>query len=47
MYDPKYNINKEIEKEIREMFVNSRVYRTTLPRSNKIIESQKAGKTIV
>lgn len=47
MYDPKFNINKEIEKEIREMFVNSRVYRTTLPRSNKIIESQKQGKTIV
>ena len=47
MYDPKFNINKEIEQEIRDMFVNSRVYRTTLPRSNKIIESQKQGKTIV
>ena len=29
------------------MFVNSRVYKTTLPRSNKIIESQRHGKTIV
>lgn len=47
MYDPKFNINKEIEAEIREMFVNSRVYKTTLPRSNKIIESQRQGKSIV
>ena len=47
MYDPKYNINKEIEAEIREMFVNSRVYKTTLPRSNKVIESQKQGETII
>lgn len=46
-YDSKYKINIEIEKEIREMFSNSRVYNTKIPRSNKIIESQRLGKTIV
>ena len=47
IYDPKYRINLEIEKQIREMFSNSRVYTTTIPRSNKIIEAQRAGKTII
>jgi len=47
IYDAKYKINLEVEKEIREMFSNSRVYTTLIPRSNKIIESQRAGKTIV
>ena len=35
------------ENEIREMFSNSRVYATHIPRSNKIIEAQKVGKTII
>ena len=47
IYDAKYKVNLEIEKEIREMFSNSRVYATSIPRSNKIIESQKVGKTII
>ena len=47
MYDAKYKIDKEIEDEIRELFKNSRVYTTTIPRSNKILESQKKGKTII
>lgn len=47
IYDPKYRINLEIEKQIREMFSNSRVYTTSIPRSNKIIEAQRAGKTII
>ena len=46
-YDSKYKINTEIENEIREMFSNSRVYATHIPRSNKIIEAQKVGKTII
>lgn len=47
IYDSKYKINKEVEDEIRHLFRNSRVYNTTIPRSNKIIEAQKAGKTII
>ena len=47
IYDAKYKVNKEIEDEIRYLFRNSRVYNTTLPRSNKIIEAQKVGKTII
>lgn len=47
LYDPKYKINKGIEKEIRELFKNSRVYDTHIPRSNNIIEAQKEGKTII
>ena len=47
VYDPKYKVNYEIEEEIREMFATSRVYNTHIPRSNKIIEAQKAGKTII
>ena len=47
IYDAKYKVNKEIEDEIREMFSDSRVYTTTIPRSNKIMESQRVGKTIV
>lgn len=47
IYDPKYKVNVEIEKEIRETFSNSYVYTTTIPRSNKIIEAEKNGKTIV
>ena len=47
IYDAKYKVNLEIEKEIREMFSNSRVYATSIPRSNKVIEAQKAGKTII
>ena len=47
IYDGKYKINQEIEKEIRKTFANSRVYTTTIPRSNKLLESQKAGKTII
>ena len=46
-YDPKYKVEQEIEKEIRELFKNSRVYNTSIPRSNKIMEAQKAGKTII
>ena len=46
-YDSKYKIEKEIEKEIREMFSNSRVYATHIPRSNKVLEAQKKGKTII
>ena len=45
--DSKYRINKEIENEIRDLFKNSRVYSTTIPRSNKIIEAQRKGKTII
>lgn len=47
IYDSKYRVNNEIEEEIRDLFKNSRVYGTTIPRSNKIIEAQKAGKTII
>lgn len=47
MYDSKYKINKEIEEEIRTLFKNSRVYTTTIPRSNAVTESQKKGKTII
>ena len=47
IYDSKYKINLEVEKEIRERFSNSRVYSTIIPRSNKIIEAQKVGKTII
>ena len=47
MYDPKYKINKEIEEEIKYLFRNSRVYDTEIPRSNKIIEAQKKGMTII
>lgn len=46
-YDPKYKINIEIENEIRTLFKNSRVYDTHIPRSNKIMEAQKEGKTII
>lgn len=47
IYDSKYKVNQEIEQEIRKLFTNSRVYNTSIPRSNKIIEAQKAGKTII
>lgn len=46
-YDDKYKIDTQIENEIREMFSNNRVYSTHIPRSNKILEAQKKGKTIV
>lgn len=46
-YDAKYKIELEIEKEIRETFKNSRVYTTQIPRSNKILEAQRVGKTII
>lgn len=47
IYDPKYKINLEVEKEIREMFSNSRVYSTMIPRSNKVIEAQSLGKSVI
>ena len=47
IYDPKYKVNVEVEEEIRNMFSNDRVYSTHIPRSNKIIEAQKEGKTII
>lgn len=47
LYDPKYKINVDIENEIRQTFKNSRVYATHIPRSNKILEAQKEGKTII
>ena len=47
IYDPKYKVNIEVEKEIREKFSDNRVYKTHIPRSNKIIEAQKQGKTII
>ena len=47
MYDSKYKVDKEIEDEIRNLFKNSKVYNTTIPRSNKIIEAQRKGKTII
>ena len=47
IYDSKYKINQDIEKEIRSLFKNSRVYNTSIPRSNKILEAQKEGKTII
>ena len=47
IYDSKYKINTDIENEIRTLFRNSRVYGTHIPRSNKILEAQKEGKTIV
>ena len=47
IYDSKYKVNAEIEAEIREKFSNNMVYKTHIPRSNKIIEAQKAGKTII
>ena len=47
IYDPKYKVNTEVEEEIRNKFSNSRVYTTCIPRSNKVIEAQKVGKTIV
>ena len=47
MYDSRYKINQEIEKEIKQLFMNSRVYTTTIPRSNKVVEAQKVGKTII
>ena len=46
-YDAKYKIDVEIEKEIREMFSDSRVYSTCIPRSNKVLEAQRKGKTII
>ena len=46
-YDAKYKVEKEIEEEIRDTFKNSRVYDTEIPRSNKILESQRAGKTVI
>jgi len=46
-YDAKYKIDKEIEEEIRNLFASSRVYNTIIPRSNKILEAQKRGKTII
>ena len=47
IYDVKYKVEKEIEEEIRELFKNSRVYNTLIPRSNKITEAQRSGKTII
>ncbi len=47
MYDSKYKINKEIEEEIRQLFKNSVVYHTAIPRSSKIIEAQKKNLTII
>ena len=47
IYDSKYKVNTEIENEIKEMFSTSRVYNTHIPRSNKIIEAQQQGKTII
>ena len=47
LHDPKYKINIDIENEIRDRFKNSRVYATHIPRSNKILEAQKEGKTII
>ena len=47
LYDSKFEINKDIENEIRVLFKNSRVYNTHIPRSNKILEAQKIGKTII
>ena len=47
MYDPKYKVEMEMEKEIRYLFRNSRVYNTTIPRSNKVIEAQHERKTII
>lgn len=47
LYDPQYKVNIDIEDEIRALFKNSKVYETHIPRSNKIIESQKEGKTII
>ena len=47
IYDAKYKVNLEVEQEIREMFSNSRVYSTMIPRSNKIIESQKHGQSVI
>ena len=46
-YDSKYKINVDIEFEIRVLFRNSRVYNTPIPRSNKILEAQREGKTII
>ena len=47
IHDFKYKVNLEVEREIREMFSNSRVYSTIIPRSNKIIEAQKLGKSVI
>lgn len=47
MYDPKFKINKEVETEIRTLFKNSRVYTTTIPRSNIVLDAQRKGKTII
>jgi chromosome partitioning protein len=47
MYDAKYNIETQVENEIRELFKNSRVYKTHIIRSNKILEAQRAGKSII
>lgn len=47
MYDPKYKINQDVENEIRTLFKNSRVYNTHIPRSNKLQEAQKEGKTVI
>lgn len=46
-YDSKYKINVDIEFEIRVLFRNSRVYNTHIPRSNKILEAQREGKTVI
>lgn len=47
MYDSKYKVNVEVEQEIKRLFKNSRIYATIIPRSNKIIEAQMNGKTII
>lgn len=47
MYDPKFKINKKVETEIRTLFKNSRVYTTTIPRSNIVLDAQRKGKTII
>lgn len=47
MYDSKFKINTDIENEIRTLFRNSRVYNTHIIRSNKVLEAQKIGKTII
>ena len=46
-YDSKYKVNIDVEFEIRVLFRNSRVYNTAIPRSNKILEAQREGKTII
>lgn len=46
-YDSKYKIDAEIEEEIRKMFSDNRVYATHIPRSHKVLEAQRKGKTII